>query len=191
MRTYLSLLTACICLAACKNKTGNTSEQQLRTENFRLKQENDSLKQLLARTDPSYLKTDTVSKITAPEASAGYPKISGEHALTLQWISWDIPGSVTITEAEGGWYKINGQQIDTKNNRNYLKINGKIKPLSAAELEFDGTIESKVDMINAGKPCIRTGRKLFKATGTRKYWRLQDMINCEGGTVTDYIDIYF
>ncbi|HXI00922.1 MAG TPA: hypothetical protein VNI52_11700 [Sphingobacteriaceae bacterium] len=193
MKTYLLLLIACfLCLLACNKKTGNTSEQQLRAENFKLKQENDSLKQLLTKTDTTSLKTDTVSQITTlPPVSSNYPKIPGKHALTLQWISWDVPGSVNITEAEDGWYKITGQQIDKKNSENYLRINGKIKPVNASELEFEGTIESKITTINSGKPCVRTGRKIFKATGTRKYWRLQDMINCEGGMLTDYIDIYF
>lgn len=192
MRNYFLLLLICLFLAACTKKTGNTTEQQLRTENFNLKQENDSLKRLLAQNEAPPIKADTLSKVSEPAAVAsGAPKLPGKHALTLQWISWDHPGSVMITETDTEWYKISGQQVDKKNSRNYLKINGRIKPLSERELEFDGTIETKVETINEGKPCIRTGRKIFKATGSRKYWRLQDMINCEGGMVTDYVDIYF
>ena len=198
MRTYFWILTACITLISCQKKTGNTAEQQLRTENFKLKQENDSLKRLIAQNDTPLLKEDTISKITAPNVSSATPKASdvipklpGRHALTLQWISWDYPGSVMITAGEDGWYKITGLQVDRKNSSNYLKINGRIRPLNNRELEFDGIIESKVETINAGEPCIRKGKKLYKATGTRKYWRLQDMINCEGGMVTDYVDIYF
>lgn len=193
MRNYFSLLLACVLLSGCIKRTGNTSEQQLRTENFNLKRENDSLKRLLAQNEGPPLKADTLSENSQPvdSSSADPHKLSGKHPLTLQWISWDFPGSALITEGEDGWYKISGQQIDRKNSQNYLKIKGKIRPLTAKELEFEGTIETKVQTINAGKPCIRTGRKIFRATGTRKYWRLQDMINCEGGTVTDYVDIYF
>jgi hypothetical protein len=32
---------------------------------------------------------------------------------------------------------------------------------------------------------------LFKSTKGRKYWRMQDMENCEGSGVVDYVDIYF
>ena len=53
-----------------------------------------------------------------------------------------------------------------------------------------GEIETQVDHLNNGEPYLKTGKKLFKATGTRQYWRLQDMINCDGAT-TDYVDIYF
>lgn len=191
MKNYSLLFVACFFVSGCTRNTGNTSEQQLKADIFRLQQENDSLKRVLARND-TILKADTISK-TPVESEPGVSpvSISGKHALTLQWISWDNPGSVMITEDKNGWYKITGQQVDQKNRQNYLKINGRIRPVSSTELEFDGTIETKVESINSGKPCLRTGTKIFKATGTRKYWRLQDMINCEGGMVTDYVDIYF
>lgn len=190
MKNSFLLFFTCVVLMACGKKTGNTVEQQLRKENFQLRQQNDSLKQILARNSAD-LKADTLSKAAAPVAPSNTSKFIGKHALTLQWISWDEPGSVMITGGDGGWYKISGQQVDRKNRQNYLKINGKIRRLSPSELEFDGIIETKVETINGGEPCIRTGKKIFKATGTRKYWRLQDMINCEGGLVTDYVDIYF
>ena len=42
-----------------------------------------------------------------------------------------------------------------------------------------------------GKPCVKTGRFTFRITGTRKYWRLKEMTNCEGGMLVDYVDVYF
>jgi hypothetical protein len=38
---------------------------------------------------------------------------------------------------------------------------------------------------------LKEGDKIFLSTKGRKYWRLQNMLNCEGNRVTDYIDIYF
>lgn len=161
-------------------------EQRLRTENFELRKENDSLKSLIAKSSRTF-EGDTIQKLPEQVPQSSNPTFLGKHALTLQWIGWDKPGSVTITADNDGWYSINGTQIG--GNGNYLKINGQIKPLNNQELEFEGKIETRVDHINAGEPCIRTGKKLFKATGMRKYWRLQDMISCDG-TTTDYVDIY-
>ena len=190
MRTLLLLLLVCTVLFSCRKKAGNTTEQKLRTENLELRQENDSLKRLLAQ-NAIRLEADTLAKEPVDDAPSQGGDIAGKHALTLQWIGWDHPGSVTATPAANGWYRITGEQNDPKNKDNYLRIDGRIRHIGERELEFHGTIETKVDMINSGKPCVRTGRKIFKATGTRKYWRLQDMINCEGGLVTDYVDIYF
>lgn len=188
MKSSVIIIPVLILFVSCQPKEGANTEQRLRTENFELRRDNDSLKLLLKRSLRS-LEGDTIQKLPPKEAESPYPTFPGKHALTLQWISWDRPGSVSITEGYNGWHSIHGSQTDNKGN--YLKIDGRIKPLNNRELEFEGKIETRVDHINAGESCIRTGKKLFKATGTRKYWRLQDMINCEGGMITDYVDIYF
>jgi len=36
---------------------------------------------------------------------------------------------------------------------------------------------------------VRSGPMEFLVTQDRKYWRLQDMVACDG--LTDYVDIYF
>lgn len=186
---YYQILFLLFILHACKPKTADTADQHLRQENFDLKKENDSLRSIVEKSQRTY-EGDTIQKLPETPAANSYPSFPGKHNLTLQWISWDKPGSVIISEAgSDGWSSIKGSQTGEKGN--YLRIDGKIKPLNDRELEFDGKIELRVDFLNAGEPCIRTGPKLFKATGTRKYWRLQDMTNCEGGTVTDYVDIYF
>lgn len=113
----------------------------------------------------------------------------GRHKITLQWISWDEPGFADISKAEDGWYIIKGEQIG-KPEEEYLRIDGKIKPVSKTELLFNGTIEMKVLEGNNAEPCLRTGSKVFLTKGNRKYWRLQDMLNCDK-VVTDYVDIYF
>ncbi len=181
-------MAALISLSSCQQKDVPDREQGLRTENFELRQENDSLRLLIDKLTRTF-EGDTIQKLPTESSANPYPAFPGKHALTLQWIGWDKPGSVIIQAGDAGWYTINGSQTDDKGN--YLKVDGRIKILNNRELEFDGKIETRVDHINAGKPCIKTGKNLFKATGTRKYWRLQNMINCEGGAVTDYIDIYF
>jgi hypothetical protein len=36
---------------------------------------------------------------------------------------------------------------------------------------------------------VRDGSYEFRITGRRRYWRLQQMEQCDG--LTDYVDIYF
>lgn len=177
-------------MSSCKPKVGDTADQHLRLENFELKKENDSLRSIIAKSERTF-EGDTIQKRPEPtpiDTTATLPALSGKHLLTLQWISWDRPGSVMIGSSNKGWHTIKGSQNGEQGS--YLRIDGKIKPLNARELEFEGKIEHNVHNITAGKPCIRTGKQLFKATGTRKYWRLQQMLSCDS-TTTDYVDIYF
>lgn len=106
----------------------------------------------------------------------------GKHNFTLQWIGWDYPGSVNITKKDKNTYYVKGQQLSREND-DYITIDGTLTALSKKELIFNGTIKYLVSYINSGKVCIRNGKEIFKARGKRK--------NCEGGMVTDYIDIYF
>jgi hypothetical protein len=126
------------------------------------------------------------------KAQNSYPPLKlGEHMLSLQWISWEKMGKIKIANADNeGWHIAQGLQ-NSDENQDYLKVDGKIKQISPSELLFDGVIESRVSFVNSGEPCLRTGTFHFKATGKRKYWRLQEMENCEGNMVTDYVDIYF
>jgi len=127
----------------------------------------------------------------AAQAQSYTPIHTGKHNLTLQWISWEKPGSIDVAApGKDGYRVVKGQQWG-KDKNEYLKVNGKIKQTSQTELLFEGTIESQISYVNNGKPCHRKGTYHFKATGTRKYWRLQEMENCEGHKVTDYVDIYF
>ena len=136
--------------------------------------------------DCAALRVDCMSKMPAPTAKLRPIRI-GKHALTLQWISWDKPGSVIISKKAPDFYTIEGSQ---KSKEAYLLIEGTLKKVSETELVFDGKITSLVPYLNSGKPCVRQGKKLFLITQNRKYWRLQDMLNC-GGDGTDYVDIYF
>ena len=172
--------------ASCSNNSGNNNEERLRTENFQLRQQVDSLKDLISKSTRK-IGGDTILKLPENKALNTKEGFVGKHNLTLQWIGSDKPGSVTIVAAENGWYTISGTQT---NNDSYLKINGRIKPLNEKELDFEGEIETRVPGINKGEPCLKTGKKTFKAPDDRQYWRMQDMKNCDGSTV-DYIDLYF
>ncbi|HEY1025961.1 MAG TPA: hypothetical protein VGE26_12395 [Sphingobacteriaceae bacterium] len=190
MRISFLLFSVFALAASCNTQTGDTEVQRLREETFRLRQENDSLKRVADRAKEDTTVRDTFQPAEHPLKNPSYPRFPGKHAVTLQWISWEYPGYVTISPGEKGWYSIRGGQTDRNNPDNYLKISGRIRPVTARELVFEGTIESRIDHLNEGKACVRNGQKTFKASGNRKYWRLQDMTNCEGGTL-DYIDIYF
>ncbi len=136
---------------------------------------------------------DTTKIVTAVKETIDtsmHGLIVGRHPLTLQWISWDKPGYVHIKPATGDWYSIEGEQKSATGN-NYVRIEGKIKPVSQKELFFEGRIETLIESINGGKPCLKKGEQIFLSTKGRKYWRLQNMLNCEGNMVTDYVDIYF
>ncbi|WP_118193963.1 hypothetical protein [Albibacterium indicum] len=114
----------------------------------------------------------------------------GKHNISLQWISWDDLGEAEIEYVGDNKYSIVGEQRNPDNS-DYLKINGTIEPVSDKKLAFEGTIESQIEHLNQGQPCVRDGSQVFESTKNRKYWRMQDMENCEGGRVLDYVDIYF
>lgn len=117
-------------------------------------------------------------------------KLVGEHMISLQWISWDYFGKAMVTKTENpNEYTINGAQ-KSKENADYLKIDGTLKVISLNELVFTGIIETSVSFINDGEACKRNGIFKFKAKGKRKYWRL-DNINNPCDQVADYVDIYF
>lgn len=186
---YLSCLFLLpIIVISCQKKPGETEATRLRKENFRLKQENDSLKRAAGTPE---LPRDTVALMDEVRKAAPPENLTGVHAISLQWIRSEYRGSVTVAPDDAGWYSINGQQLDPGNDRTYLKISGRIRRISPKVLLFEGTIETRAPGVNQGKPCIRKGRNTFKATGSAPYWRMQDVINCEGGNTADYIDIYF
>jgi hypothetical protein len=112
----------------------------------------------------------------------------GEHRLSLQWVSWDYFGKATVTESDGALL-LAGEQKARKGG-DYLKIDGVITEVGATEFKFSGTIVTKAEINNGGKPCERKGEMTFAIKGNRKYWRLQEMNSpCE--EVVDYVDIFF
>lgn len=112
----------------------------------------------------------------------------GTHRLSLQWISWDDFGKVTVTE-RGGTLFIKGEQRG-RGNDDFVTLDGRVARLDAKEFTFVGDIITRVSHINKGEPCKRTGGMTFRITGNRRYWRLQQMDNpCD--EAADYVDIFF
>ncbi len=111
----------------------------------------------------------------------------GKHKISLQWISWDHFGVANVTN-KGGVYTLKGEQKGKEID--FVKVDGRITRIDAKEFKFKGKVITQVSHINGGKPCERTGEMTFRITGTRKYWRMQQIDNpCDG--VADYVDIYF
>jgi hypothetical protein len=125
----------------------------------------------------------TVIKDTAAKV-----KLLGQHRLALQWISWDYFGKAIVTESNGTLF-LKGEQKARKGD-DLLSIDGIITEVDAKDFKFKGTIVTKVEFNNGGKPCERNGEMTFTIKGNRRYWRLKEMENpCE--EIVDYVDIFF
>lgn len=137
---------------------------------------------------PEALPSEPVNEVDdLPVDPAELKDLSGKHNLTLQWISWDKPGTVYFKKIGDNLYKVSGSQ---KKGKEYLTIDGQITQVSAKKLGFEGTITHSTAINGNGAECVKTGSQIFLSTQNRKYWRMQDMANCDG-VATDYIDIYF
>jgi len=123
-----------------------------------------------------------------PEVDPSIQLKAGVHPISLHWISWDKKGTAEVIPDQDGWYKISGSQLNE--DREYLNIEGRIRRISAKELEFDGIVVTRVKMNNGGEPCIKKGLQRFYGKGSRTYYRLQNMENCSGGNLVDYVDIF-
>jgi len=138
---------------------------------------------------------DTAVKDSITQAGAGpaepdnSPLKEGRHLFTLHWISWERPGSVQVKKKSDGNYTVVGSQRDKRGN--FATIDGTLEVVDPLKLRFDGLILTKSETVNNGDTCKREGEQIFLSTKGRKYWRLQNMENCEKGNVVDYIDIYF
>ena len=125
---------------------------------------------------------------TVVNSASAKKMLLGKHRLSLQWISWDYFGSVTVTDKKGVLY-LKGEQKG-RGNGDYLTIDGIVTQIDEKEFTFDGKIVTRVSHINNGEPCPREGEMTFAITKNRRYWRLQDMRNpCDG--VLDYVDVFF
>lgn len=145
---------------------------------------------LLAALIAAFCLTAVAQDQTRVNDRAAAQMLLGRHMLSLQWVSWDHFGTVTVTDRDGV-YSIRGEQKGRgESASDFVKIGGTITSIDAKEFAFSGSITTQVSHINEGKPCVREGEFSFKITGKRRYWRLQQMDNpCD--PVTDYVDIYF
>ena len=118
------------------------------------------------------------------------PLREGAHKLTLQWITDGSvrAGSAQVTKAADGSYTVKGEQ--TADSKGSLSIDGSFTVLSPTVLLFTGKIDTRCSFLYAGEVCSKTGTYHFAIRGGRKFWRLQEMKNCDGESV-DYVDLYF
>ena len=121
--------------------------------------------------------------VTDPAALARLRRNGG---ITLQWISWDRRGQVQVSEA-GGRVHLSGSQR-ARGGAGRLELDGDVVEIGTAGFTFRGHI-AIVDTPDPGRNCVRDGTYEFRITGRRRYWRLQQMEQCDG--LTDYVDIYF
>jgi hypothetical protein len=117
-----------------------------------------------------------------------YPR-EGKHLFSLHWISWQKFGNVNIKKISTKKYSIKGSQKDDKGN--YVTIDGILIPVVKGKLSFIGEIVTRTSGNNNGIACVKKGTYTFLCSPDRKYWRLQEMENCEGGSLVDYVDIFF
>jgi hypothetical protein len=108
--------------------------------------------------------------------------------ITLQWISFQSPrrGHVRVTERNGVVH-LSGRHLQA-NGAGRLELDGDVVRIGARSFTFRGRIAIE----NAPDPdreCYRNGLYEFRVTQNRRYWRLQQMVQCDG--LTDYVDIYF
>ncbi len=121
---------------------------------------------------------------TEIKSQAAYERLLHNSGISVQWLWTDERGKLNavddndVVRLEGGHRNANGS----------VTIKGRVLSISADRFTFRGTILI-VDAPDKGRRCERTGDYEFRATGKRKYWRLQQMEACGG--LTDYVDIYY
>lgn len=115
-------------------------------------------------------------------------KLMGKHMFSLQWVSHEKFGIATVTQKGDGLY------IDARQEfkGNYVTLQGAVTVINDKEFNVTGELVTCVTYNNNGNPCVRNETFTFKASGKRKYWRMQEMLNpCENGNHVDYVDVYF
>jgi hypothetical protein len=118
--------------------------------------------------------------------SAAVRRLKGSRGIALQWISWDNLGRLKVTGSDGVIH-LDGSQSQ-RNGSGRLAISGDVVSIDRSSFTFKGSI-SIYNAPGDRKECLRDGVFNFRITGSRQYWRLQEMEACEG--LTDYVDIFF
>jgi hypothetical protein len=113
----------------------------------------------------------------------------GQHGITLHWVGWENRGIIKVT-SEDSLLRVVGEQKSKENATDLVRINGTLEVINDKEIKFSGQIITQVSYNNGGEPCEKSGTYTFKKMGNRRYWRLQEMKNCDG-VVVDYVDLYF
>ena len=109
--------------------------------------------------------------------------LSGNHIFTHS--SFPKNGNVIFKNIGRDFYKVSG---GIKTGKNFVKIEGEVKMVSAEYLNFTGKITQRISENEHGKIDVRTQKTSFAKKGNTTYWRLQNRLNSSG--FTDNIDIY-
>lgn len=115
---------------------------------------------------------------------AAYERLLNNSGVSVQWL-WSAQRGHLTAKDENDVVRIDGTQANFEGT---LKIKGEIVSIDSDRFVFRGTILI-LDAPDKGRRCERTGDYEFRATGKRKYWRMQQMESC--GRLTDYVDIYY
>ncbi|WP_334165807.1 hypothetical protein [Achromobacter mucicolens] len=115
---------------------------------------------------------------------AAYERLLNNSGVTLQWL-WSAKRGKMNAIDDNDVVHLDGTQA---NHEGTLKVKGEVVSIGRDSFVLRGTILI-LDAPDKGRRCERTGDYEFKATGKRKYWRLQQMEACGG--LTDYVDIYY
>ncbi len=118
--------------------------------------------------------------------SEGELKLFREAKLvTLQWV--EVPAGKLTQTNEKGRIRLRGEHRDPKTG-NYLELDGYLLEVHDRRLVFEGEVVTRVDHIEDGLECTRSGRLEFRRSGKRRFWRMQSM-QSPCSVVTDYVDL--
>lgn len=123
---------------------------------------------------------------TQVEDPSALARLRSNSGVTLQWIGWEHRGRVRVSE-RNGLVHLSGAQ-SARGGPGRLTLEGDVLEIDASSFTFRGRIAIS-DTPDAGRDCVRDGTYEFRVTQRRRYWRLQQMEQCDG--LTDYVDIYF
>jgi hypothetical protein len=108
--------------------------------------------------------------------------------ITLQWISFETAArGHVVAQMNGGLLHLSGSQR-AQSGTGRVTLDGDVLRINPRSFFFRGRIVI-TDAPDRGRNCVREGTYEFRATGQRRYWRLQDFEACDG--LADYVDIYF
>jgi hypothetical protein len=108
--------------------------------------------------------------------------------ITLQWISFETAArGHVVAQMNGGLLHLSGSQR-AHGGPGRVTLDGDVLRINPRSFVFRGRIVI-TDTPDRGRNCVRDGIYEFRATGQRRYWRLQDFEACDG--LADYVDIYY
>lgn len=119
---------------------------------------------------------------------AAAARLLSNSGLTLQWIDWDVRGTVQSENLEGV-ISLSGVQQARDGKTGTLSIDGHVTEMGSDYFIFSGEI-SIIGTPMKDRVCrVTRDDWRFAITQGRKYWRLRQFEWCDG--LTDYVDIYF